>query len=192
VPPVTFGLGGVPFGNEFEVPAMRMRTKRSRPPGTFACAITTCRRGTGLGLENGVTATSFTIRTATIMSCLRRWASCSRRLHTATPSRISRSRLLPTTLCSTTRPMVRRSIVARQRNVKFVIGSSLNAAFISGSPRYNYGKTSRNISHQYLEKRERLRARGGAVRRRSANLCASVLCGTGRRRGVDRRRVSGT
>jgi aryl-alcohol dehydrogenase-like predicted oxidoreductase len=26
--------------------------------------------------------------------------------------------------------------VARQRNVKFVIGSSLNAGFISGSPRY--------------------------------------------------------
>jgi D-threo-aldose 1-dehydrogenase len=34
--------------------------------------------------------------------------------------------------------------VARQRNVKFVIGSSLNAGFISGSPRYNYGKNSWN------------------------------------------------
>jgi D-threo-aldose 1-dehydrogenase len=30
--------------------------------------------------------------------------------------------------------------VARKRNVKFVIGSSLNAGFISGSPRYNYGR----------------------------------------------------
>ena len=48
--------------------------------------------------------------------------------------------------------------VARQRNVKFVIGSSLNAGFISGSPRYNYGKTSWNIPHQYIEKRGRLRA----------------------------------
>ena len=48
--------------------------------------------------------------------------------------------------------------VARQRNVKFVIGSSLNAGFISGSPRYNYGKTSWDISRQYIEKRERLRA----------------------------------
>ncbi len=48
--------------------------------------------------------------------------------------------------------------VARQRNVKFVIGSSLNAGFISGSPRYNYGKTSWNIPRQYIEKRERLRA----------------------------------
>jgi D-threo-aldose 1-dehydrogenase len=47
--------------------------------------------------------------------------------------------------------------VARQRNVKFVIGSSLNAGFISGSPRYNYGKTSWNIPRQYIEKRERLR-----------------------------------
>ena len=45
--------------------------------------------------------------------------------------------------------------VARERNVKFVIGSSLNAGFISGSPRYNYGKTSWNIPRQYIEKRER-------------------------------------
>jgi D-threo-aldose 1-dehydrogenase len=48
--------------------------------------------------------------------------------------------------------------VARQRNVKFVIGTALNAGFISGRPRYNYGKTSWNIPHQYIEKRERLRA----------------------------------
>jgi D-threo-aldose 1-dehydrogenase len=48
--------------------------------------------------------------------------------------------------------------VARQRNVTFVIGSSLNAGFISGSPRYNYGKTSWSIPRQYVEKRERLRA----------------------------------
>src|ERR1700731_121520 len=31
--------------------------------------------------------------------------------------------------------------VARLRNVKLVIGSSLNAGFISRSPRYHYGKT---------------------------------------------------
>jgi hypothetical protein len=30
---------------------------------------------------------------------------------------------------------------------------------------------------------------GGSVRRRSANRCASVLCGAGRRRGIDRRRA---
>src|SRR6266404_1140342 len=36
--------------------------------------------------------------------------------------------------------------------------TALNAGFISGSPRYNYGKTSWNIPHQYIEKRERLRA----------------------------------
>jgi len=49
--------------------------------------------------------------------------------------------------------------VARKRNVKFVIGSPLNAGFISGSPRYNYGKTSWNIPRQHIEKREA--ARGG-------------------------------
>jgi D-threo-aldose 1-dehydrogenase len=48
--------------------------------------------------------------------------------------------------------------VARQRGVSFVIGSSLNAGFISGSARYNYGKNSWNISQEHLAKRERLRA----------------------------------
>ncbi len=48
--------------------------------------------------------------------------------------------------------------MARQRNVNFVIGSSLNAGFISGSPRYNYGKNSWDIPRKYLEKREKLRA----------------------------------
>ena len=48
--------------------------------------------------------------------------------------------------------------MARQRNVKFVIGSSLNAGFISGSPRYNFGNNSWNIPRKYIEKREKLRA----------------------------------
>jgi D-threo-aldose 1-dehydrogenase len=46
---------------------------------------------------------------------------------------------------------------ARQKNVSFVIGSSLNAGFISGSPRYNYGKDSYKIPAAYLEKRKKLR-----------------------------------
>jgi hypothetical protein len=41
--------------------------------------------------------------------------------------------------------------------VTFVIGTALNAGFISGSPRYDYGKTLWNIPHQYIKKRERLR-----------------------------------
>jgi D-threo-aldose 1-dehydrogenase len=48
--------------------------------------------------------------------------------------------------------------VARQRGVSFVVGSSLNAGFISGSARYNYGKNNWNISQAHLAKRERLRA----------------------------------
>jgi D-threo-aldose 1-dehydrogenase len=46
---------------------------------------------------------------------------------------------------------------ARAKNVSFVIGSSLNAGFISGSPRYNYGKESYQIPTAFLEKRKRLR-----------------------------------
>src|ERR1700675_1356525 len=46
---------------------------------------------------------------------------------------------------------------ARAKKVSFVIGSSLNAGFISGSPRYNYGKESYRIPPAFLEKRTRLR-----------------------------------
>jgi D-threo-aldose 1-dehydrogenase len=46
---------------------------------------------------------------------------------------------------------------AKAKNVFFVIGSSLNAGFISGSPRYNYGKESYRIPPAFLEKRKKLR-----------------------------------
>ena len=46
---------------------------------------------------------------------------------------------------------------ARAKNVSFVIGSSLNAGFISGSPRYNYGEESYRIPPAFLEKRKLLR-----------------------------------
>jgi D-threo-aldose 1-dehydrogenase len=45
----------------------------------------------------------------------------------------------------------------RSKNASFVVGSSLNAGFLSGSPRYNYGKESFRISPEFLEKRKRLR-----------------------------------
>ncbi len=45
----------------------------------------------------------------------------------------------------------------RQKNASLVVGSSLNAGFISGSPRYNYGKDSYKISTEFLEKRKQLR-----------------------------------
>src|SRR3984885_9565424 len=46
---------------------------------------------------------------------------------------------------------------ARAKNVSFVIGSSLNAGFISGSSRYNYGQESYKIAPALIEKRRRLR-----------------------------------
>jgi D-threo-aldose 1-dehydrogenase len=45
----------------------------------------------------------------------------------------------------------------RKKNASLVVGSSLNAGFISGSPRYNYGKESYKIPIEFLEKRKRLR-----------------------------------
>jgi D-threo-aldose 1-dehydrogenase len=45
---------------------------------------------------------------------------------------------------------------ARAKNVTFVIGSSLNAGFLSGRPRYNYGKESYKMPAAFLEKRKRL------------------------------------
>jgi D-threo-aldose 1-dehydrogenase len=45
----------------------------------------------------------------------------------------------------------------RSKNASLVVGSSLNAGFISGSPRYNYGEESFRIPPEFLEKRKRLR-----------------------------------
>jgi D-threo-aldose 1-dehydrogenase len=46
----------------------------------------------------------------------------------------------------------------RRKNVSLVIGSSLNAGFISGSPRYNYGPNNYKIPAAHIEKREKLRS----------------------------------
>jgi D-threo-aldose 1-dehydrogenase len=46
----------------------------------------------------------------------------------------------------------------RAKKVSLVIGSSLNAGFISGSPRYNYGAENFRIPPEVIQKRDRLRA----------------------------------
>ena len=46
----------------------------------------------------------------------------------------------------------------RAKGVSLVIGSSLNAGFISGSPRLNYGQDNFRIPAEAIAKRERLRA----------------------------------
>jgi len=46
----------------------------------------------------------------------------------------------------------------RAKNVSLVMGSALNAGFISGSPRYNYGKTNFEIPADVIDKRDRLRS----------------------------------
>jgi D-threo-aldose 1-dehydrogenase len=46
----------------------------------------------------------------------------------------------------------------RKHDVALVMGSSLNAGFISGSPRFNYGPDNHKISREHIEKRDRLRA----------------------------------
>jgi D-threo-aldose 1-dehydrogenase len=48
--------------------------------------------------------------------------------------------------------------VAREHGVGFVVGSSLNAGFIAGSPRYNYGDKSWDIPPERIARRDRLRA----------------------------------
>lgn len=45
----------------------------------------------------------------------------------------------------------------RRKSASLVVGSSLNAGFISGSARYNYGKDSYKIPTEFLEKRKQLR-----------------------------------
>lgn len=48
--------------------------------------------------------------------------------------------------------------LVRSKNASLVVGSALNAGFISGSPRYNYGKDSYKIPAAFLAKRAKLRA----------------------------------
>ncbi|WP_250455299.1 aldo/keto reductase [Caballeronia sp. ATUFL_M2_KS44] len=48
--------------------------------------------------------------------------------------------------------------VARRHDVSFVMGSALNAGFISGSPRFNYGDGRFDIPRPHTEKRNKLRA----------------------------------
>jgi D-threo-aldose 1-dehydrogenase len=45
----------------------------------------------------------------------------------------------------------------REKNVSLVMGSSLNAGFLSGSPRYNYGKENFKIPAEVIKKRNALR-----------------------------------
>jgi len=47
---------------------------------------------------------------------------------------------------------------ARERGMTFVVGSSLNAGFISGSARFNYGEDNYRIPAEAIEKRNRLLA----------------------------------
>jgi D-threo-aldose 1-dehydrogenase len=46
----------------------------------------------------------------------------------------------------------------REKNVSLVMGSSLNAGFLAGSPRYNYGKENFKIPADVIKKRDALRA----------------------------------
>ena len=48
--------------------------------------------------------------------------------------------------------------LAREHNVGFVVGSSLNAGFLAGSARYNYGDRRWDIPPEAIAKRDRLRA----------------------------------
>lgn len=45
----------------------------------------------------------------------------------------------------------------REKGVSLVIGSSLNAGFLGGSPRYNYGAENYKIPPEAIEKRAKLR-----------------------------------
>ncbi len=46
----------------------------------------------------------------------------------------------------------------RAAKVSLVIGSSLNAGFLSGSPRYDYGQDNHHIPRRAIDKRQRLQA----------------------------------
>jgi D-threo-aldose 1-dehydrogenase len=61
---------------------------------------------------------------------------------------------------------------ARECGMAFVVGSSLNAGFISGSARFNYGRENYKIPVPVLDKRERLRT---AAARHGVDLRTAAL-----------------
>ena len=61
---------------------------------------------------------------------------------------------------------------ARERGMSFVVGSSLNAGFISGSARFNYGKENYKIPAEAIQKRERL---GAVAARHGVELRTAAL-----------------
>jgi D-threo-aldose 1-dehydrogenase len=60
----------------------------------------------------------------------------------------------------------------RAKGVSLVIGSSLNAGFVSGSPRYNYGADNYRIPPEAIRKRDRLR---GVAARHGVDLRTAAL-----------------
>src|ERR1700744_603959 len=60
----------------------------------------------------------------------------------------------------------------RAKNVYLVMGSSLNAGFLSGSPRYNYGKENFKIPADVVKKRDALR---GVAARHGVDLRTAAL-----------------
>ena len=66
----------------------------------------------------------------------------------------------------------------RKKGISLVIGSSLNAGFISGSPRYNYGKENFRIPADVIDKRDQLRASPTAT----ASTCGRRPCSSPLRR----------
>ena len=69
LPQIKFGLGGVPFGNEFEVVSDEDAYKTLEAAWNAGVRYYDVAPWYGSGLANDVTATFFTIRTATAMSC---------------------------------------------------------------------------------------------------------------------------
>ena len=76
---------------------------------------------------------------------------------------------------------------ARERGMGFVVGSSLNAGFISGSARFNYGSENYKIPAQAIEKRAAAACGCGAVRCRPSHGRAAVFDCAGRRGRIGRR-----
>ena len=61
---------------------------------------------------------------------------------------------------------------AREKGVSFVVGSALNAGFLGGAPRYNYGDANTLIP---ADKRERLATLRAVAGRRGVDLVAAAL-----------------
>jgi len=162
-PPFRFGLGGVPLGNEFAVVTDKDAYGILEAAWSAGIRYYDVSPWYGLGLAERRYGSFLHNKNRSEYIISSKVGKLLKASKTAKNSELFPFSPSPNDIIfDYTASGVRRSIEDSlqrlgKKNASLVVGSSLNAGFISGSPRYNYGKESYKIPTEVLEKRKRLR-----------------------------------